>query len=156
MPRWLGLTSPAMRSTASGTTPSDRDRQIKLLYPDRPLDVVQGHVPKLNNHFSGTGKPVAWNVPLEQDLTEREAIRGPIFDQWLVPFRSSCRGSAPLRALRPFWIGAWRFFGRALPHDAYSLTGGAPPSIDQGATRTLWPIRDLAPHISRRGQWCEH
>src|SRR4051812_4476249 len=37
MPRWLGLTSPAMRSTASGTTPSHRDRQIKLLYPDRPL-----------------------------------------------------------------------------------------------------------------------
>src|SRR3954447_14855457 len=37
MPRWLGLTSPAMRSTASGTPPSHRDRQIKLLYPDRPL-----------------------------------------------------------------------------------------------------------------------
>src|SRR3954468_1333900 len=37
MPRWLGLTSPAMSSTASGTTPSHRDRQIKLLYPDRPL-----------------------------------------------------------------------------------------------------------------------
>src|SRR4051795_8781972 len=32
MPRWLGLTSPAMRSTASGTTPSHRTRQIKLLY----------------------------------------------------------------------------------------------------------------------------
>src|SRR3954470_19796766 len=41
MPRWLGLTSPAMRSTASGTTPSHRDRQIKLLYPDRPLGVDQ-------------------------------------------------------------------------------------------------------------------
>src|SRR3954463_6038211 len=37
MPRWLGLTSPAMSSTASGTTPFHRDRQIKLLFPDRPL-----------------------------------------------------------------------------------------------------------------------
>src|SRR3954454_7506225 len=38
MPRWLDLTSPAMSSTASGTTPSRQDRQIKLLFPDRPLD----------------------------------------------------------------------------------------------------------------------
>src|SRR4051794_3886610 len=37
MPRWLGLTSRAMSSTASGTTPFHRDRQIKLLFPDRPL-----------------------------------------------------------------------------------------------------------------------
>src|SRR3954471_13818134 len=37
MPRWLGLTSPAMSSTVSGTTPSHRDRKIKLLFPDRPL-----------------------------------------------------------------------------------------------------------------------
>src|SRR3954453_14869344 len=37
MPRWLGLTSRAMHSTASGTTPSHRDRKIKLLFPDRPL-----------------------------------------------------------------------------------------------------------------------
>src|SRR3954454_24083440 len=37
MPRWLDLTSPAMSSTASGTTPSRQDRQIKLLFPDRPL-----------------------------------------------------------------------------------------------------------------------
>src|SRR4051794_22300291 len=39
MPRWLGLTSPAMSSTVSGTTPSHRDRKIKLLFPDRPLGV---------------------------------------------------------------------------------------------------------------------
>src|SRR4051794_14276074 len=40
MPRWLLLPSRAMSSTASGTTPSHRDRQIKLLFPDmcgRPL-----------------------------------------------------------------------------------------------------------------------
>src|SRR3982751_5159519 len=37
MPRWLGLTSRAMSSTVSGTTPSHRDRKIKLLVPDRPL-----------------------------------------------------------------------------------------------------------------------
>src|SRR3954470_24015840 len=37
MPRWLGLPSPAMSSTVSGTTPSHRDRKIKLLVPDRPL-----------------------------------------------------------------------------------------------------------------------
>src|SRR4051794_22826083 len=37
MPRWLGSTSPAMSSTVSGTTPSHRDRKIKLLFPDRPL-----------------------------------------------------------------------------------------------------------------------
>src|SRR4051795_2694287 len=37
MPRWLGLTSRAMSSTASGTTPSRQDRQIKLLFPDRPI-----------------------------------------------------------------------------------------------------------------------
>src|SRR4051794_1231232 len=37
MPRWLDLTSRAMSSTASGTTPSRQDRQIKLLFPDRPL-----------------------------------------------------------------------------------------------------------------------
>src|SRR3954465_2991070 len=42
MPRWLGSTSPAMRSTASGTTPSHRDRKIKLLFPDRPLDKAVG------------------------------------------------------------------------------------------------------------------
>src|SRR3954449_7769709 len=41
MPRWLDLTSPAMSSTASGTTPSRQDRQIKLLFPDRPLDGSQ-------------------------------------------------------------------------------------------------------------------
>src|SRR5215204_2699380 len=37
MPRWLGLTSRAMNSRASGTTPSHQDRQIKLLFPDRHL-----------------------------------------------------------------------------------------------------------------------
>src|SRR3954447_6589672 len=42
MPRWLGLTSPAMSSTASGTTPSHRDRKIKLLFPDRPLVAPPG------------------------------------------------------------------------------------------------------------------
>src|SRR3954451_4225409 len=41
MPRWLGLTSPAMSSTVSGTTPSHRDRKIKLLVPDRPLVSVR-------------------------------------------------------------------------------------------------------------------
>src|SRR3954449_6724201 len=40
MPRWLGLTSPAMSSTVSGTTPSHYDGQIKLLFPDRPLEAV--------------------------------------------------------------------------------------------------------------------
>src|SRR3954468_12574675 len=34
MPRWLDLTSRAMSSTASGTTPSRQDRQIKLLFPE--------------------------------------------------------------------------------------------------------------------------
>src|SRR3954454_23011753 len=48
MPRWLDLTSPAMSSTASGTTPSRQDRQIKLLFPDRPLAV----------------KPLATNPPV--------------------------------------------------------------------------------------------
>src|SRR3954463_2941903 len=28
------------------------------------LDVIQGHVPNFNNHFSGPGKTVGWNVPL--------------------------------------------------------------------------------------------
>src|SRR5215213_81414 len=37
MPRWRGLTSRAINSTASGTTPSHHDRQIKLLFPDRHL-----------------------------------------------------------------------------------------------------------------------
>src|SRR3954469_22294337 len=41
MPRWLGLTSRATSSTASGTTPSHRDRQIKLLFPDRPLVLLR-------------------------------------------------------------------------------------------------------------------
>src|SRR4051812_48424962 len=41
MPKWLGLTSPAMSSTVSGTPPSHRDRKIKLLFPDKPLVSVR-------------------------------------------------------------------------------------------------------------------
>src|SRR4051795_5084230 len=50
MPRWLGLTSRAMSSTASGTTPSRQDRQIKLLFPDRPLDLGSRTATKGGTH----------------------------------------------------------------------------------------------------------
>ena len=40
------VTSRPMRSTASGTTPSHRDRQIKLLFPGRPL--VPAHTFRAN------------------------------------------------------------------------------------------------------------
>src|SRR4051812_14050535 len=46
MPRWLGLTSHATSSTASGTTPSRQDRKIKLLFPDRPLAVSPFEKPR--------------------------------------------------------------------------------------------------------------
>ena len=37
MPRWLGLTARDAFHGEWKTTPSYRDRQIKLLFPDRPL-----------------------------------------------------------------------------------------------------------------------
>src|SRR4051812_16630994 len=63
MPRWLGLTSRATSSTASGTTPSRQDRKIKLLFPDRPLGltrVPQEPVQEPPEGLSCVGLLVSW------------------------------------------------------------------------------------------------
>src|SRR4051812_33690397 len=73
MPRWLGLTSRAMSSTVSGTTPSHRDRKIKLLFPDRPYVLAEAEGGARRATILATGSEVSLAVKA-RSLLQAEGV----------------------------------------------------------------------------------